>query len=182
MFNCRTLIFSFTPIEIVFQRDLRWWTRRQVWSFIQNFSSFQSHNFWNAISWKCSLKDDCIRSCLTECQSLCSRKVNINPKYHVLMPLPCTVHIMRLMWYREVNMFRMFMIFVSWISGQEEYCLSSAQILTSRYQSIVDDRMKIECASDVVDVMEYSTHCSIVFPLYCLIVSKKTDYFLREIV
>ena len=49
------------------------------------------------------------------------------------------------------------MIFVSWINGQEEYCLSSARILTSKYQSIVDDRMKIERASDVVDVMEYST-------------------------
>ena len=54
-------------------------------------------------------------------------------------------------------MFRIFMIFVSWINGQEEYCLSSAGILTSRYQSIVDNRVKIECASDVVDVMEYST-------------------------
>ena len=54
-------------------------------------------------------------------------------------------------------MFKIFMIFVSWINGQEEYCLSSARILTSRYQSIVDDRVKIECASDVVDVMEYST-------------------------
>ena len=53
------------------------------------------------------------------------------------------------------------MIFVSWINGQEEYCLSSAQILTSRNQSIVDNRVKIECASNVVDVMEYSTlnHC-----------------------
>ena len=49
------------------------------------------------------------------------------------------------------------MFFVSWINRQEEYCLSSAQILTSRYQSIVDNRMKIECASYVVDVMEYST-------------------------
>ena len=54
-------------------------------------------------------------------------------------------------------MFRIFMICVSWINGQEEYCLSSAQTLTSRYQSIVDNRMKIECASNVVDVMEYST-------------------------
>ena len=54
-------------------------------------------------------------------------------------------------------MFRIFVIFVSWINGQEEYCLSSAQILTCRYQSIVDNRMKIERASDVVDVMEYST-------------------------
>ena len=48
------------------------------------------------------------------------------------------------------------MIFVSWINGQEEYCLSSDRILTSRYQSIVDNRMKIERASNVVDVMEYS--------------------------
>ena len=41
LFNCRTrLIISFSPIEIVFQRDLWWWSRRQVWSFIQNFSSF----------------------------------------------------------------------------------------------------------------------------------------------
>ena len=54
-------------------------------------------------------------------------------------------------------MFRIFMIFVSWINGQEEYCLSSARILTSRYQSIVDNRVKIERTSNVVDVMEYST-------------------------
>ena len=27
---------------------------------------FQSDNFWNTISWKCSLKDDCIRSSLIE--------------------------------------------------------------------------------------------------------------------
>ena len=46
------------------------------------------------------------------------------------------------------------MIFVPW---QEEYCLSSARILTSRYQSIVDNRVKIERTSNVVDVMEYST-------------------------
>ena len=46
------------------------------------------------------------------------------------------------------------MIFVSWINGQQEYCLSSALILTSRYQSIVDNRVKIERTSNVVDVME----------------------------
>ena len=68
LFNCRTrLIIPFGPIVIVFQWDLWWWSRRQVWSFMQNFSSLQSFNFWNAISWKCSLKDDCIRSCLIEC-------------------------------------------------------------------------------------------------------------------
>ena len=50
-------------------------------------------------------------------------------------------------------MFRIFVSFVSWISGQEEYCSSSARILTSKYQSIVD----IERTSNVVDVMEDST-------------------------
>ena len=54
-------------------------------------------------------------------------------------------------------MFRIFVIFVSWINGQEDYCLSSARILTSRYQSIVDNRVKIERTSNVVDVMEYFT-------------------------
>ena len=60
------------------------------------------------------------------------------------MFLPCTVHVSRSTWYREVNMFRIFLILVSWINGQEEYCLSSAWILTSRYQSIVDNRVKID--------------------------------------
>ena len=172
------------------------------------------------------------------------------------MFLPCTVHVSRSTWYREVNMFKIFMIFVSWINGQEEYCLSSARILTSRYQSIVDNRVKIERTSNVVDVMEYCTlnnyivlqrrineimsrvslksteekdcsriirailispfwtssccqtrfptlirpmlylwelvswvgfdspelNCSILFPLYCLILSKKTDHFLGDFV
>ena len=73
------------------------------------------------------------------------------------MPLPCTVQVSRETWYREVNIFRVFVILISWINRQEEHRLSSAQILTSRYQSIVDTRKKIECTSNVVDVMEYST-------------------------
>ena len=68
-----------------------------------------------------------------------------------------TVHVSCETWYREVNMFRISMNFIFWINKQEEHCLSSAQILTSRYQSIVDNRMKIECASDVVNVSEYSS-------------------------
>ena len=66
MFNCRTLIFSFTPIEIVFQRDLRWWSRRQVLLFIQFLSISQSFSSYNAMGWKCSLKNNCVRSCLIE--------------------------------------------------------------------------------------------------------------------
>ena len=47
--------------------------------------------------------------------------------------------------------------FISWINKQEEHRLSSAQILTSTYQSIVDNRMKIECASNMINVREYSS-------------------------
>ena len=44
-------------------------------------------------------------------------------------------------------------ICVSGINRQEEYCLSSTRILTSRNQPVVDNRVKIECTSNVVDVM-----------------------------
>ena len=59
------LIISFSPIEVVFQRDLWWWSMRQILSFIQLLSSFQSFNL-NTIGWKCSLKNNCVRSCLIE--------------------------------------------------------------------------------------------------------------------
>ena len=72
------------------------------------------------------------------------------------MPLPCTVHVSSETWYREVNIFRVSVTFISWINKQEEHRLSSAQILTSKYQSIVDNGIKIECASYVVNVREYS--------------------------
>ena len=68
LFNRRTqLIIPSGSLVIVSQWDLWWWSRRQISSFIQDFSSLQSFNFWNAISWKCPLKNNCIRSCLIEC-------------------------------------------------------------------------------------------------------------------
>ena len=82
MFNCKTLIFSFTPIEIVFQRDLWWWTRRQILPFIQFLSRFFNlSTFYNTIGWKCSLKNNCVRSCLIEHYSFFDSKINIDPKY-----------------------------------------------------------------------------------------------------
>ena len=128
-----------------------------VWFLILDFSSLQSDNFWNTISWKCSLKDDCIRSSLIECQSFLNRKFNINPKYRVLMFLPCTMQVLCTTWYIEVNLCRILMPFVSGINRQKEYCLSLAWILTSRYQSIVDDRMKIKSTSNMVNMLEEST-------------------------
>ena len=35
-------------------------------TMFSEFSSFPSFNFWNAIGWKCSLKNNCIRSSLIE--------------------------------------------------------------------------------------------------------------------
>ena len=70
---------------------------------------FKSHNFWNTTSWKYSLKDDSIRSSLIE--SLSNRKININPKYRVLMFLPSTMQVLCSTWCTEVNVFRIFMIF-----------------------------------------------------------------------
>ena len=95
------------------------------------------------MGWKCSLKNDCIRSSLKESKSFLKSQDQYQPS--------------RETWYREVKKFRVFVTFISWINKQEEHRLSSAQILTSRYQSVVDNRMKIECASNVVDVMEYSS-------------------------
>ena len=60
MFKCKTqLIISFGPIVIVFQRDLWWWSKRQMSSFMQHLSIFQSFNFYNTLGWKCSLKNNC---------------------------------------------------------------------------------------------------------------------------
>ena len=83
MFNRKTLIFFFTPIEIVFQRDFRWWTRKQILPFIQFFSISQSFSSYNAICWKCSLRNNCVRSSLMKLQSFFDdSKINIDPKYH----------------------------------------------------------------------------------------------------
>ena len=49
------------------------------------------------------------------------------------------------------------MAFVSGIHGHKEYSLSLARILTSKYQSVIDDRMKIRRTSFVINLLEEST-------------------------
>ena len=61
----------------------------------------------------CSLKNNCIRSCLIEHQSFLDSKINIDPKCRVLMSLPCFVHVSCETWYREVNIFWVFVSFIS---------------------------------------------------------------------
>ena len=45
------------------------------------------------------------------------------------MFLPCVMQVLCMTWYIQVNIVRIFKIFVSWINGQEEYCPSSARIV-----------------------------------------------------
>ena len=96
-------------------------------------------------SWERFLKDDCIRSSLIECQSFLNSKIDVDPIYCVLMSLPCIVQILCMTRYIQVDRIRILVTFVQRINKQKEYCLSVVQILTSKYQSRIDDRMQIDC-------------------------------------
>ena len=100
------------------------------------------------ISWKCFLKNNCVRS---------SRKIDVDPIYCVLMSLPCIVQVLCMTWYIQVDRTRILVTFVPRINRQEEYCLSLAQILTSRYQFPIDHRTQIDCTSDMISVLEEVT-------------------------
>ena len=80
--------FSF---PVVFQGDLWWRPRWHVYFFVYDFSSFHPNNFRNTTSWKCFLKDDCIRSSLIEFQSFLNGKIDVDPIYCVLMSFPCFI-------------------------------------------------------------------------------------------
>ena len=87
------------------------------------------------------MKNDSVRSCLIEIQSFLQSKIDVDPIFCVLMSFPCIMHVLCMTRYTQVNLFRILMLFVSRINGQKEYCLSVARILTSRYQSRIDDGM-----------------------------------------
>ena len=61
----------------------------------------------------------------------------------------------------QVDRIRILMVFVHGIHKQKEYCLSVAQILTSRYQSRIDDGMYIDCTTDMIDNRPESRHCPV---------------------
>ena len=101
--------FSF---PFVFQRDL-WRGRGDMYTF--------------------SYMTSPVPTSLKGCQSFLNRKIDVDPKYRVLMFLPCIVQILCTTWFIEVNLYRILMPFVHRINRQEEYCLSLARILTSKY-------------------------------------------------
>ena len=100
-----------------------------------DFSIFHPNIFRNTISWKCFLKNDCIGSSLIECQSLLLSKVDVDPIHRILMFLPCFVHVLCKTRCFQVDRLRILVFLIQRIHRPKEYCLSVAQILTSRYQS-----------------------------------------------
>ena len=54
----------------------------------------------------------------------------------------------------QVDRIKILMIHVHEIHKQTEYCPSVVLILTSKYQSRIDDGMQIECTSDMIFVLE----------------------------
>ena len=110
--------------------------RGDSYFFVYDFYSFHPNNFRDTISWECIVKNDSVRSRLMELQSFLLSKFDIDPIHHVLMFL------------------RILAFFVHGIQRQKEYCLSFAQMLTSRHQSWIDDGMQFDCTSNVINILE----------------------------
>ena len=121
--------------------------------FVYDFSSFHPNIFRSTICWKCFMKNDRIRSSLIELQSFLQSKIDVDPAHCVLMLLPCFMHVLCMTRCINIDRVRILLIFVHGIDKQKEYCLSIAQILSSRYQPRIDDGMLIDCTSDMINVL-----------------------------
>ena len=100
------------------------------------------------------MKNDSVRSSLIELQSFLQSKIDVNPTNRVLVFLPCFMHVLCMTLLIQVDRLRILVIFVHGIHKQKEYCLSVVQILTTRYQSRIDDGMQKDCTSDMINVLE----------------------------
>ena len=82
------------------------------------------------------MKDDRVRSCFDRTYIVSVEQVLYRPKYtvsscllHFFLLVPCKT------WCVKVNLVRIFVFLDHRIHSRKEYCLSFAQILSSRYQS-----------------------------------------------
>ena len=128
-------------LPIMFQGNLWRRPRWRIYSLVYDFSSFHPNNFRDTISWECVVKDDCVRSCLIELQSFLLSKINVDQIHCVLMFRPYFMHVLCKSRHIQVDRIRILVFFVHRIHRNEEYCLSFAQILSSRYQSWIRDGM-----------------------------------------
>ena len=96
---------------------------------------FHPDNFRNTTSWECFVKNDGVRSRLIELESFLQSKIDVDPIHSVLMFLPCFLHVLCKTRCSQVDRVRILVFFIHKIHKQKEYCLSVAQIMSSRYQS-----------------------------------------------
>ena len=76
------------------------------------------------LCWKCFMKDDRVRSSLMERQSFFNDKIDVDPKYRVLMSFSCIARVLCTTWYIQVNLIRILVTSGYRTNRQEEYCLS----------------------------------------------------------
>ena len=107
--------------------------------FVNDFSRSRPDGLRNTISWECFVKNDSVRSCLTELQSFLQSKFDVNPIHSVLMFLPNFLLVPSKTRCIQVNFIWIFKFDVHWIHRREEYRLSFAQNLSSWYQSWIHD-------------------------------------------
>ena len=99
------------------------------------FDVFRFHlsRLRDTISWECIVEDDCVRSCLIDLQSFSLSKFDVDPIHRVLMFLPIFLMVSCKTRCFQVNYIRIPVFFVHRIHRREEYRLSFARILSSRY-------------------------------------------------
>ena len=54
-------------------------SRWRIYFLVFDFSSFHHNSFRDTTSWECNVKDDCVRSCLTELKSFLLSKFHVDP-------------------------------------------------------------------------------------------------------
>ena len=124
----------------IFKGNLGRRSRWHTYYLVLNFSRFHHNNFRDTICWECVVKDNGVRSCLMELQSFLQSKIDVDPKYSVLMLLPCFVHVLCKTRCFQVDRVRILMVFVQRFHSRKENCLSVfAQILSSQYRSWIFD-------------------------------------------
>ena len=102
--------------------------------FVYDFSRSHHDSLRDTISWERVIKDDCVRSCLTELEFLLLSKFDVDPIHRVLF-LPYCMHVPCKTRCFQVDRVKILVFLVHRIHRQKQHCLSVAQFLTSRYQS-----------------------------------------------
>ena len=68
-----------------FSRNLWKKSKWRIYFLVYDFSNFHHDSLRDTISWKCVVKDDCVRSCLIELNSFLLSKSDVDPIHRVLM-------------------------------------------------------------------------------------------------